>query len=366
MSSRTQDGDLKAQRKLTRRLSISLQRQSTERWKRTQTHGEKSIKKIFGSDFSRKFAFLNSASSAFLMQGLYSAPPRSTVVKHSQGQLTQKMLLWNSSTNTAAKLRKDNLYIGVKLLSVVDINIEHEQFLVRLKILKNFRLRQETDHADTDYISVLKEAKCNGEQPLLLSTTQLQALKNSHHVPELKMKSMGHEMSSESVTIVFQRQSNSYFGLHAYELNVTVYSIMELEAYPFDMQNLGLKFVLEGMWKERYRICLHQLDVSCTRNGVNIAEDWEMCFPVVTVTSDYQTEVRLVVTRRWFHVVTQVVGITAVLTALAMISFVVLPENVGDRLTVVVTLTLTVVANKTNIQSQLPHVPYATCLDEVR
>jgi hypothetical protein len=88
-----------------------------------------------------------------------------------------------------------------------------------------------------------------------------------------------------------------------------------------------------------------------------------MCQPVSSRKNDYNTVLRLVVTRRWFHEVINVIGITSLLTALSLTTFTNPPEHVGDRLTVVLTLTLTVVANKNNTASYIPHVPYATCID---
>jgi hypothetical protein len=161
----------------------------------------------------------------------------------------------------------------------------------------------------------------------------------------------------------YKQRSGAYFGLHSYETVATLYEIMELNDFPFDMQNLNISFALEGAWKKSFRLYVHQLDIKCSHNGTNIAEDWEMCAPVCSRKNDYQTVLSLVVSRRWFHEVVNVIGVTTLLTALSMITFANPPEHVGDRLTVVLTLTLTVVANKTNTSSSLPHVPYATCID---
>jgi hypothetical protein len=226
-----------------------------------------------------------SATSCFTRAATYRSPHETTETTTVEGsdQLTQAMLL-ATKTSKMAKVRKSNMFVGIKLFNMLEINASLMYFRCRLKVLTNWEMHtdecNEANEANEAFMELLKAARLHNsgyaDQPLLLSTFQMNLLKAFHKVPVFKLGACVENITSETITVLY-KSAGSYFGLHSYETVCTLYEIMELNDFPFDMQNLSVTFALQGATKKRYRLYVHQLDIKCSHNGTNIAEDWEVC-----------------------------------------------------------------------------------------
>ena len=221
-----------------------------------------------------------SATSCFTRAATYRSPHEATETTTVEGsdQLTQAMLL-ATKTSKMAKVRKSNMFVGIKLFNMLEINASLMYFRCRLKVLTNWEIH--TDESSEEFMELLAAARLhNGgyaDEALLLSTFQMNLLKAFHKVPDVTLGSNVESQSNETITVLYKSRAGSHFGLHSYETVCTLYELMELNDFPFDMQNLSVTFALEGATKKRYRLYVHQLDIKCSHNGTNIAEDWEVC-----------------------------------------------------------------------------------------
>jgi hypothetical protein len=251
-----------------------------------RTEKQKMTRSTLGGTRSEKHAlnhsFLDkSATSCFTRPATYRTPQElteTTTIEGPECQLTQAMLL-ATKTSKMAKVKKENLFVGVKLFNMLEINASLMYFRCRLKVLTNWEIH--TDESNEEFMELLAAARLhNGgyaDEALLLSTFQMNLLKAFHKVPDVTLGSNVESQSNETITVLYKSRAGSHFGLHSYETVCTLYELMELNDFPFDMQNLSVTFALEGATKKRYRLYVHQLDIKCSHNGTNIAEDWEVC-----------------------------------------------------------------------------------------
>jgi hypothetical protein len=151
------------------------------------------------------------------------------------------------------------------------------------------------------------------------------------------------------------------YGLHSYELDVTVFEVIELNDFPFDHQHLHMMFSLEGSTKEKFDMYLHQVDIR-TDMVAKLAE-WKMHPPTCNRKSGSEVELSLVITRLYSFYIQNVVGMSGALAALSLLAFTTPISDISGRLEHVAAMLLTVVANKFATMSELPNVPYNTCVD---
>jgi hypothetical protein len=205
------------------------------------------------------------------------------------GQLTAKMLL-ATPNNVARKVKKQNLFVGMKMLSVLEINPSGEYFRCRVKVLMNWRVVP--DGSSKSFTELLRQVRqfqqhtlsnpqvsshsthehtCLPDLRLKQSLrSQCKLLMGSNRVPELKIQSVSCDISSESIVMTYRTDTAEYFGLHSYEAVLQIYEIMELQDFPFDQQRLHFVFALQGQTKEKYTMCFHQLDFKCTHDEVRL------------------------------------------------------------------------------------------------
>jgi hypothetical protein len=108
-------------------------------------------------------------TSAFTQAGTYERPlKKSTTAKVVEGQLTAAMLL-ATPKNVNAKVQKENLFVGIKVFNMMEINASLMFFRCRLKILTNWRIHADSQNKEfMTLLSVAKEQVGFIDEPLLV------------------------------------------------------------------------------------------------------------------------------------------------------------------------------------------------------
>jgi len=141
----------------------------------------------------------------------------------------------------------------------------------------------------------------------------------------------------------------------------TCHENFELHDFPFDRQDLcvSLKLISSLLW-ERYELVVHA--VQFQRDAAELQE-WLLCEPMVEKITHAQSAVKLQIQRVDTYWITNVVVVMSAISMASVLAFACPVHEVGDRLSITLTLLLTSVAFKLLLAESLPKVAYHTRMD---
>ena len=143
----------------------------------------------------------------------------------------------------------------------------------------------------------------------------------------------------------------------------TCKELFELHNFPFDMQDLQLELRLnDSQTWDLYNLTINQ--VQFHRTAFELTE-WAVHEPVVVRGSPAHkvSTVQLKVRRLAMYYVQNIVLTMTMLSIIGLLCYAMEPDNIGDRLSTMFTLILTVVAFKLVLAQSLPKVAYNTLID---
>jgi hypothetical protein len=264
------------------------------------------------------------------------------------GQMTAKMLLATPNRIQQGKsTKKMNLFLGVKLLTLLDIDAAQAMFKCRIKMYENWVLESKYGTEIRTILGAATDTRSRkGESTVIpLSHSQLDAFKELHVIPTINIQSIDQSLDDE--VVVISLRGNKQYALRSYELVLTIHEIMSLHEFPFDMQCLNLEFCLQGFTKDNFDLTCHQIDIKCDIKMCNVAEDWQLCQPTVSKVSSFRTTLAIRCTRKWWFVVFHLTPTPIAFVVLSLLSFAACSaDEAGDRLTLIFTLLLCAIANK--------------------
>ena len=182
-------------------------------------------------------------------------------------------------------------------------------------------------------------------------------------VMDLPIPSYLNEMQSDAVDVPGVRVYGSHGG--AIMWNCAYVSKFqehfELKEFPFDVQDLSMKLSLNSSrtW-DKFDLCVHE--VIFNKEALELAE-WDMYAPVIHRDSEKSTTITLKVGRKSYYYISNIFGLLLILGVCTLFVFAVPADELADRLSLILTLLLTVVAFKFVIADVLPKVSYSTFID---
>ena len=155
--------------------------------------------------------------------------------------------------------------------------------------------------------------------------------------------------------------------------------VLEVNDFPFDYQDLTISLMAGWRITDDCKVCFkrdkEKPDGVRTSNFV-ATQEWELQSHLLTTFGETQLEpgisddkyptcsIQMHVKRRSSHYMYNVVSVMLLITAMTFSSFLFAPDDLGDRLQIILTLLLTSVAFKYVTIQSLPKVSYLTFLDK--
>lgn len=164
--------------------------------------------------------------------------------------------------------------------------------------------------------------------------------------PDMRVYSRGSSVGQTSV------MWNAMFGW-------TCHETFELHDFPFDRQDLCVSLKLMKKHTQ-YELVVHA--VQFQRDAAELQE-WLLCEPMVEKITHAQSAVKLQIQRVDTYWITNVVVVMSAISMASVLAFACPVHEVGDRLSITLTLLLTSVAFKLLLAESLPKVAYHTRMD---
>ena len=153
-------------------------------------------------------------------------------------------------------------------------------------------------------------------------------------------------------------------------------TLFSLHNFPFDYQTL--KIEISSKWSSAAVVFDRTPNIPCVLSNENFLgkEQWDLLNHVITKdssSSEDPSRVSIIkysfyafefhIKRKYTYFLTNIVFMMFLISLLSFTTFFVKPENIGDRLSVILTLLLTAVTFKFVVSQSLPPVSYLTVLD---
>lgn len=174
-----------------------------------------------------------------------------------------------------------------------------------------------------------------------------------------------------AIAVKKDKKTGTEYNTQSISFNMSFTEEFEVEHFPFDVQDLSMVFHDRG---HNEFVPHHTMDnfLKLDKAWSSIT-DWELDrIEASKAAIPYQSgrkgsyqkvTVKIQVKRKWEGLVYRLVAWLCILGIMSWSTFAVHPSEVGDRLSNVVTMALTIVAFQFIISSQLPQVNYMTMMD---
>ena len=147
---------------------------------------------------------------------------------------------------------------------------------------------------------------------------------------------------------------------------------LELQSFPFDCQDLSVIIKGNRLSKQQRFVFLPELRVSTfgsIDSRYSVLDEWDLSNALIEFADDEFKAIptvilRLKMKRKWKVFVINIVSLLCALCGLGLSAFYLPREQLGERLSLLITLILTSVAFSIVIQDKLPNVAYLTFIDK--
>ena len=156
----------------------------------------------------------------------------------------------------------------------------------------------------------------------------------------------------------------------------TFKEVFELDKFPFDYQDLSLTLAAKAWSSEMTFVKDDEINDNIREKNFFAPQEWKLCSHVMTKTSTSecmggaspvrypQYTIRMNVKRKSKFYIYNLLPIMCLITTLTFSSFAVEAESYISRIHISLTLLLTSVAFKYNVQQYVPRVSYLTLIDK--
>ena len=156
----------------------------------------------------------------------------------------------------------------------------------------------------------------------------------------------------------------------------TFKEVFELDKFPFDYQDLSITLAAKSKSTEMFFIKDDEMNDNIREKNFFAPQEWKLCSHVITETSISDCmegaspvryphyTIRMSVKRKFKFYIYNLLPIMFLITALTFSSFAVEAESYISRIHISLTLLLTSVAFKYNVQQYVPRVSYLTLIDK--
>jgi hypothetical protein len=257
---------------------------------------------------------------------------------------------------------KKRLFVCVNVYDIKEINPSSESFSARIRIyaLWDFDFLGRDD----DLSKFGKLAIENGAY-YPLKPTEVQQFSNEVLMPEIKFFNAIETTALDEVPSIraYCREGNGGAAMWNQGYLCTFREHFELQNFPFDSQDLTMELRLDNprTW-DLYDLSIHS--VLFYRTALEMAE-WSLGKPTIARQnpSHKGTNIKLQVLRKPGYYINNICSVQIMLAILCMSSFALPPDDLGDQISIIITLMLTSVAFKFVIADALPKVTYSTLMD---
>ena len=261
--------------------------------------------------------------------------------------------------NTSVEEKK-RLDCTVSITDLTDIDPISESFSVKFRLFLMWKLDLEKEGLSM----FIEDLLASGER-YVLKDTEVDEFEKITNVPLVSI------FNATSIEKLDERAGVRIYGNNPKEAAVlwnmgytcTCKELFELHNFPFDLQDLQIELRLNDAktW-DKYNLTVNI--VQFHKSALELTE-WALYEPEVVrgSPSHKTTTVKIKARRLAMYYVQNIVLTMSMLSIIGLLCYGMEPDNLGDRLSTMFTLILTVVAFKLVLAQNLPKVAYNTLID---
>jgi hypothetical protein len=286
---------------------------------------------------------------------------------HTLDQIENEGFFLNDPESGARKLIiqdgvREPLWLSVTVTRINKLSVKEESYEITFGAFFFWRVNLQ----ESGLLHLSEKADMSPSLFYRLNSAEMEEFAAKQQIPHLRVMNAIHvEPENDEEIRVFRGSNECNYILFRNNFICTVHCVFRLENFPYDVQNLPLKFGIKKfeLWK-KYNLTV--LSVSLFKHSLEMSE-WFSCEPSVKRSSpkESQSYIFFRLKRHSAFYVQHVVLLMFALEFLGLVTFACDPSEIGAplRATIIVTLLLTMVALKFAVSGSLPSVPYSTPLD---
>mmetsp|Transcript_68856 Transcript_68856/g.136223 ORF Transcript_68856/g.136223 Transcript_68856/m.136223 type:complete len:435 (+) Transcript_68856:47-1351(+) len=274
----------------------------------------------------------------------------------------------NDVAQVAPQLRGEArapVYATVSLVSFSDISPLTNSFEAKIKIYLQWEVNLQGEQAGSNFA---EQAEKEGAGYHSLDPEEIEDFRKLVEIPSVGFFNELSREEADNVGVrVYRRKRadglNTVMWYHAWNFRFT--QAFDLHDFPYDTQKLQLMLELNNWktWKKYHlvvvAICIHS-------DAAHISQ-FDLACPTIlseapgSVIAHRRRTLQVKISRQWHYYMHNIVAVFMMLSAISMLSFAIDVDKLEERLSLLVTIFLTVVAFKFTLE--LPKLSYITKLD---